>query len=233
MNIAFLTGRHRAALNPLKIQSKDGGSGSGSTSATSSAVGYASTTTAGSLLVLVAWAQGSSGGTASLGGLTVSTPGFTWTLAGTVQTFSASSGHFAGALGVYYITGASAMATTTHTTVSVTGAGNVSTEVEFSLYEFGPCNGALDTTQSGSGSSSAPSTTNLATSFRDLIFVAFYAQNGSSPSTAGSGYTLGVSATSITVGQAQYALAVNAGSIATAFVGNQLPWVCVSAAFKI
>ena len=122
MNIAFLSSRHRAALNPLKIQSKDGGNGSGSTSATSSAVGYASTTTAGSLLVLVAWANGSSGGAASLGALTVSTPGFTWTLAGSVQTFSASSGHFAGALGVYYITNASAMATTVHTTV---------TEVEF------------------------------------------------------------------------------------------------------
>ena len=76
---------------------------------------------------------------------------------------------------------------------------NASTAVEFSLYEFGPCSGALETTQTGSGSSGVPSTTALATSFRDLVFVAYYAQSGSSNSTAGSGYTIGVNSTSVTV----------------------------------
>lgn len=232
MNIALLSSRYRPFVSPTKLQSKDGGYGTGTTSATSAAVGYASNTTAGSLLVLVAWAQGGSGSTASVGISSVTTAGFTWTLAAS-QTFLGSSGHLAGAVAIYYIANASSMATSTHTTVSATGgAGNASTEVEFSLYEFGPLNGTLDTTQTGSGSSSAPSTTNFTTAYKDLIVVA-YCASGSSPCTAGSGYTLGVTAGTITECGGQYNLVANAGTVATAFVGSQTAWAAAAAAFKI
>lgn len=225
--------RHRAASgSPVLIQSKDGGNGSGTASATTSAVGYASTTTTGSLLVLVAWAANTSSSTdATVSGFSVSTSGFSWTSAGALSMYTAGSGHAAGGVQIFFIANASSMATSTHTTVTATGASDNTVIVEFSLYEFGPMNGTKDTSQSGTGTSSVPSTTNLSTSATDLIFVAYEAADGHS--TEGSGFTLGVNSANVNYGGSQYNLSANSGSIATAFAGSRNNWAAVSAAFKI
>lgn len=226
--------RHRSASGaPTLLQSKDGGNGSGITSATSSAVGYASTTTAGSLLVLVVWGQNTTAGTdAAISSLTPTTSGFSWISAGSPGAYSTGSGHTAGAVQIFYIASAASMATSVHTTVVADGAADsTSTLVEFSLYEFYPLTGTKETYQTGNGTASVPSTTNLSTSFTDLIFVAYIATDGHS--TVGSGYTIGVNSTSVNYGGAQYILSDGSGSIATAFAGSRTVWAAAAVAFKI
>jgi len=210
------------------VQSKAGGSGSGATTATSTAVGYTSATTAGNLLILVACADGDSS-------VSISTPvtsGFTWTSA-TTEPWSDTTGTSYGRTTIFYIANASAMSTLTTTTVGATG-GTTFTDVGFTLYEFSgvATTSAVDVTaiqNNNTATLTTPTTANLSTTATDLIFVAMAAEN--TAGTAGAGYTLGVASPSL-VGVAQYILNQASGSISTAFGGTSNYWACAAVSFK-
>ena len=239
MNAALLLalGSKRRIQATLR-QSKAGGfataSGTSTASATTTAVGFDSATLSGSLLICVVQVSGTYTGTAVQPLITaVTTSGFSWTGIPQGWAISGQSGKCA----IYYITNASAMATSTHTTVSAeqikSPSGNPQVWVEFQLYEL-VINGTLDTDQTGSGSSSIPSTTNLTTTENDVVLVAVNAEG--TTGVAGSGYTLGIDSShqnSGVVGQLQYNLGINAGSVPTAFGTSETNWSAVAAAFKI
>src|SRR5208337_111637 len=179
------------------VQSKAGGAGSGTSSATSSAVGYASNTTANNLLVLVAWAIGSSSTLATAPPInTPVTSGFTWTLAKSA-TWADIDNIEGGRVSIYYIENAAQMLSSTTTTVGASkGGASPSVTVEFSLYEFSgvATSSSLETSASTiSGSASDPSTANLSISNTDLIISAYQSEGGVYIA-KGSAYTLGVNA---------------------------------------
>jgi len=210
------------------VQSKVGGNGSGPTSATSNAVGYNATTTAGNLLVCVVSAQDDVDIPA------ISTPvttGFTWSLLNTA-TYQDVGNSLYGRVSHYYIANAGAMSATTRVTATQNRATFI--QVEFALYEF---SGVAQTTPldisatSSNGSSSVPSTANLSTTATDLIFVSM-ATSSLSAGSAGSGFTLGVSAPAIESWQSQYILNQSSGSIATAFGTSKPHWGCAAVSLK-
>jgi hypothetical protein len=227
MNPLLLFNTHRRSANAGLAQSRLGGSGSGTTSATTNAVGFASPTTNGSLLICVVISD------ADTIAPTISTPitsGFSWTLLTSVPRNSGTG--VIGRLAIYYIQSAGVMSVATQ--VTATAAGASITEVQFSLYEFTGIlsSGALDTSASNTGAASTiPSTANLTTTVKDLIFVA--EQSVGSPS-AGASYTLGVAMNGISMtGVSQFILNQTSGSIATAFGSTTGAWGCIAAAFKV
>lgn len=237
--ILFLT---TSAFTSL-VQSNAGGFKSTSSTtpftATTSAVGFGSDTTAGDFLVLIAWATTT--GTSTLDNPSFTgvptTSGFTWT-AGSGALWNGSSDHSAGLVGMYYIQNAAAMSSSTTTTITASAPGSgvsLTLKVEFALYEFSGVahSSALDTSATLSGSSSTPATGNLTTTATDLVIVAYSADpNGGANISQGSGYALGVNATTATIGQAQYRT-IASGSIATAFSGGTEPnWGAIAMAFK-
>ena len=142
------------------VQSKAGGVGRGTTTATSTAVGYTSNTTAGDLLVLVAIAA-ADGTICSIS--TPVTSGFTWTLASS-STFSDSTLPQIGRVSTYYIANASAMSSATTTTVAAsTTKGATFIDVAFTLYEFSgvaiPQIATFSYVQGGATSTAYPTTT--------------------------------------------------------------------------
>jgi len=238
------------------VQSNAGGFissfGSTTTTFTTSAVGFSSPTTPGSLLVCVGWISIQGTSTTPFAGVGFSNPcltsGFTWTAAhGGFGWEVAQTGpdRLEGLFLVSYIPNASVMSGTTTLTASVTNnsGSTYNIEVEFSLYEFSGLavspferNVLAQTTPLGSASqNSTPNPGNVtANSAGDLIFVAYTAGATGSNGTAGAAYTLGVSATVATIGQAQYNLSASAGSQATSFGTNSLPnWGAMATVFAI
>ena len=213
------------------VQQNLGGYGSGTTSATSTAVGFNSATTAGNFLICVVWSGTTTGGSAPGG--SPSTSGIVWSLAG-VETYSDASTPQYGAVRVYYSANSAAIPTTTKTTASANKAGATFVEVEFSLYEFSgiAISSVVDTSAVASGSSSIPSTASLITSIIDLIFVSMIGE-GNIPH-LGSGYTAGIGTLNSTLssGYSQYITNQAAGTIATAFGSTEYYWGCVAQAFK-
>ena len=209
------------------VQSKLGGNGSGSSPVTSSAVGYASTTTSGNLLVLIAWAKNTTSALAPI--ITAATSGFVWTNAKTAA-YSDSGTPQAGKASIFYIEDAGAMSATTTVTAAL-GVGP-SLSVEFSLYEFSGIltSGSLDQIANTSSGTGNPSTANLVLTATDLVIVTYTGEGTNT--TAGPSYTLGVNSTHVTASQTQYILNHSPGSTATAFGGTDPLWGCASASFS-
>ncbi len=223
------------------LQSILGGNGIGTTTATSSSKGFSKTTTAGSLLVCVVWSTGAISTLALPPTInTPSTSGFTWQLAAgkaPLASFADTNYGLCGSVAIYYIANAGSMSTSTLTQVSVSDTYTSSIAVEFALYEFSGVQTVSPIDSTGTGkentTQSVPSTTNLSTTQTDLVFVAMVS-NDEFPGTqcnAGTNYTLGISSTVATLGQSQYILNQPAGSVATAFSGNQYSWGCAAVAF--
>src|SRR5208282_6844498 len=218
------------------VQSNAGGHATGTTTATTSAVGYTSNTTANNLLVLIAWAIGSSSTLATPPPIsTPVTSGFTWTLAKSA-TWADTDTIEGGRVSIYYIENAAQMLSSTTTTVTATKVGSSpSVTVEFSLYEFSgvATSSSLETSASTiNGSASDPSTANLSISNTDLIISAYQSEGGGNIA-KGSAYTLGVNAAYATAGQTQYILNQAAGSVNTAWGSSQNIWGCAAVAFTI
>lgn len=229
------------------VQSRAGGSATGSGSMSfstfnlaSSAVGFSSPTTAGNLLVYVAWSHYSltSAGSFALLDVVPTTSGFSWGSSFGTNWSSVSGGAGnCGQISIYYIPNAASMSVTTVATSGINGSGTItSANVEFSLYEFSgvAISSPLDKfTGTQNGVSSTPSTSNLATTATDLVIASFGGNQTGSNISAGTSYTLGVNATVSTVGQTQYQLNVPSGSVATAFSGGTEPnWGCYAMSFK-
>ncbi|MGD1214312.1 MAG: hypothetical protein ABR861_04920 [Terriglobales bacterium] len=233
------------------VQSNAGGSASGSGSAsygspftlTSSAVGFGSPTTPGNLLVCVVWFNFTTATLASFGANAApTTPGFTWTQApytsGEWDTGNPGASGFAG---IYYVADAAAMSALTtvlgEVTINAGGGTTVSgAAVEFALYEFsGVATSPLDTGGFELWDAGSPSTpaisTDLPTTTTDLVIACLSAKPGGSL-LAGSGFTLGISASVATIGQSEYQLNVAAGSVPVAFTGTESYWVVAAVAFK-
>ena len=194
--------------------------GTGLSSATASGDGYASNTLSGSLLVLVVWATGSSStGTAP----TISTPvtsGFTWTLA--QSNFFNDGGNLnGGRCSIYYIANAGAMSSSTSTSVTATKAGSSpSSAVEFACYEFSgvTTSSPLDQTAGKNSQTGTPvDAGSLVTLGTALIFAACITEDAIS---TGSGFTAGISSSTVSGGRSQYILNQTSGTIDTAFGSN-------------
>jgi len=217
------------------LQSNAGGHGTGTNTATTSGAGFGSTTTAGSLLILVGWASASQAGATKP---TLSTPanlnGQAWTLAGSVQSWT-QSGTDSGAVGIWYIANTSSfsIAQTTTLTAALTSA---SLTVEFSLYEVSgivitsPIDGTPVGNSNSTGSSSTINAGTLTTTLTDFIFSA---EHSSSSASVGSGFTLGIRNVYANYGASQYNLAVASGSVPTAFGSSSAYWAAASVAFKL
>ena len=222
-------------------QSKLGGHASGASPQTTSAVGYASNTLSGSLLICVVWADGSAA--TAVGALSIAAPvtsGFTWTLAKQGTSWSDSSTFYKGNVAIYYIANASAMASTTTTTASCSKAGTspISCGVEFSLYEFTgvATSSPLETSSSSvdsTGSSTDPAPGSLTTSNTDLILSCYQCESATNlAANTSAGFTLGVNAASETTGQTQYTLNEASGTIVTSWPAGQFYWTAAAVAFK-
>jgi len=216
------------------VQSKLGGSGSGSSSpVVSSAVGFNSNTTAGNLLVCVVWGTLThSNSLSSPPTLSLATTGLSWSLAKTAL-YADIAGDTGGRVSIYYVANAPSISSSTTTVATATGSSISSMNVQFALYEFSGVQQSspvddLEATNTGSGA--PPSTPNLSTSATDLILVACISEDAITG--AGSGFTLGV-AGSGNLAATQYILNKASGSIATAFgTSAPDPWGCCAAAFK-
>jgi hypothetical protein len=224
------------------IQAVAGGSATGSgptpINVTTSAAGFPIATTAGSLLVLIAWttySQNTNTSSSPAFSLPV-TPGFTWTPGPSAPWSQPTSPMPAGRVAIYYIVNAASMAPGATTTIKATDSNSGFTvsffNVEFSLYEFGqvPTSSAVDASATHFSGTGTPGTTNLTTTQNDLIISAFSGQG--SNLAAGSGFTLGPNATLATVGQSEYNLGIAAGSVATGFSGTSTLWGAAAIAFK-
>jgi hypothetical protein len=214
------------------VQSNAGGSATGTSlgQLTTSAVGFTSTTTPGSLLVLIGWASVSGAGCGNPGWISTTTPGFSWTFGGQ-QTNGASP--FCPWSVFLYIANAASMATSVHTTLTVGYSGSGPETVEFSLYEFSgvASSSPLETQNNPTGTGSTPSV-GVTITHTDLVLFAYCGQPGSNLSN-GAGYNVGVNAAVAVVGQAEYALAVAPGTSTAAFSGGtNARWAGVLAAFK-
>ena len=200
-----------------KRQSQLVSHGTGTSSATASGDGYASNTLSGSLLVLVVWATGSSStATAPVIG-TPTTAGFTWVLAQS-NTFADVPGLNGGRCSIYYIANAGAMPSSTSTSVTATKAGtSPSVAVEFACYEFSgvTTSSPLDQTAGKVSQTGTPvDAGSLSTSGTALIFAVCIAEEAIA---TGSGFTAGISSSSVFGGRSQYILNQTSGTIDTAF----------------
>lgn len=221
------------------VQSNRGGAASISgvtpLTATTNAVGFASPTTSGNLLVAIARATSNTTAGAPSGFLPT-TSGYTWGPKSGGQFFTTPQG---GVAALYFIQNATSMPTTTATSWSAAEGGSgvtvTSLKAEFELYEFsGIAAVASDTSANLVSGNATPSTANLVTTATDLI-VSFYCGNSAlgTAVAAGTAFTLGFSATLAAVGQMQYQLNVPAGTVTTSFGGSFAgSWACGAIAFK-
>jgi len=163
---------------------------------------------------------------------TPTTPGLTWTLINGIGNEGVFTGikTYGSAVAIYVCANAPALATTTHTSVTVTTAPTTcnTLAVQIELYEMTGLAGTVDTSATGTGTGTPSAhTANLVTSATDFILVASYTADGSyfAPGSGYTGYTI------------QYILSQAAGSIPTLFgvssdgPGGSPYWSCVAVAF--
>src|ERR1035438_4577416 len=246
---ALLTAPSNATIT--MVQCALGGSvsstGSGTQTFTTSPAAFPSPTTAGNLLVLVAWqAEQSSVDPTQAGYInTPLTSGFTWVaLPGPILWggYGSSTQLIEGMTAIFYIANAASMGAGDFTTVSGSPqtAGSYNIQYEFSLCEFAGAAtlSALETHASANAnvSLSVPETgggTITTANVHDLIVMSFTANRATgSGISAGTGYTLGPSAAVATLGQSQYLLDAPLGVNVRAFGGNETSWACATAVFK-
>ena len=219
------------------LQSKLGGHGTDPTNAVSSAVGFTSTTTAGSLLILVGWCYCIATNSASVA---LNTPAVlnsqAWTLAGAKQTYHNASTKESGAVGIWYIANTTSFDNTHTCTLSASLATGTEVDVEFALYEVSgiatttPVDVAAGTNNS-SGSSTVINAGTLTATVTDFVIAASIEINAKAA--AGSGYTLGIQPNYLTnYGSSQTELNVAAGSVPTAFGTSESYWAAEAVAFK-
>jgi len=198
-----------------------------------------STTTAGSLLVIIVYWHTTGATPPATGGAGFPSGGSGLTWRQTISGGYLSGGNRA-STEIFYAGNAPQQASGTVFTLSGfagNGFGVGTALYECVLYEF---TGIIASTSTGvlenasailsTQSASTPHTANLTTTKTDLIIASFIGTG--SAITAGSGYTLGIDSTNISgIGQLQYALNVSPGSIATSFTGTQALWGGFSIAF--
>ena len=213
----------------LVVQKNAGGSGGGTTSA----VGFGSTTTAGSMLQCVVRASITDSADPNITVNLPSTLGFTWTLVNSSywsNSFYESGLHMnvysEGIIAIYEIANAGVMATTVKTTVTASNSGQ-SPSVSFNLYEISGLASStpVDVSAASYADSAAivPGVGTLVTANTDFIFVATTLASAST----GSGYTAGVSA------DEQYILNQVAGSVPTSFGSSATTyWAAVGVAYS-
>ncbi len=240
------------------LQSARGGSASGfgatipypngSASFSSSSAGFGSATTAGSLLLFVAWLSADYSpnpfsAQACTFAISPSTPGFSWSNLTAGNTWvDGSPAYREGAISVSYIANAPSMSPSDLTTAAVLiheglYGGTVSAAaVEFVLFEFGAsASFSLDAiiangNQSGTATLIDPQA--ITTAAADLVIAVCHADSGSP--TPGSGYTAGLgSAVVAGYGAVQYELASAVGVNSTAFSGSSGHWTALACAFDL
>lgn len=221
------------------VQSRVGGTGTSTCTtpcaATTSSVGFASPTTAGNLIVCIAWATETTAGTADAATPVPTTSGFSWTSASFGQFIDAGS-HNSGKAVIYYIANAASMNVGTVVNGNDVGSGtSVTIKAEFDLYEFSgvalttPRESAVGPRNNQSGN---PDPGNITFTNTDLV-ISVYSSLGGTNISPGSGYTLGFDAAFATTGQIQYQLNASPGTIATAFSGGAFSnYGAGAAAFK-
>lgn len=229
------------------LQSNSGGFGTASANTiTSSAVGFSSTTTAGSLLVMIVWSNSTHFGLPLV--VTPATSGLTWLRAGVGEAFYvdfSGSPVYADA-SIFYCSNAPSIASSVTSTATAAEGLSTSTQVEFALLEIAVAGGgqiaattlsggpnpglaiaeSADKTGTPPNNSVSPTTTSaIISALRSETVTAF---------TAGTGFTLGPSSSHVTkVGQSLYALNEPAGTIPVAFAGTSTLYGMLTVAFAI
>ena len=227
------------------VQSNAGGSVTGSVlslgTLTTSAGGFSGSTGTGHLIVFVGYivchgaapgsisdfapAIGGGYGTSFAGG-----PGAYW-----------ESGTEGGLVSVRHISNAPSMSPSQTITWQVrnNNSGTATMQAEFALYEFGniPSSPVLDLGSSGVYADSQPIGTPAisfsASANTDLIIVAHASINTGANILAGSGYTLGIDATTAVIGQTEYNLDASPGQTSAAFNGSENTWGIAAMAFSV
>lgn len=223
------------------LQSNLCASSSGSGATVSTTGHFTSNTTSGSGLVLVEHIQSSNTVSVPVNPFQAvpTTPGITWTVA-VGNGFTDNTGNvFGGHDAIYYSANAPSIASSTNTSITITGPNNANYTytLECSLYEVGGMAltspvGQTASTSNETGTPSSPGASVTITQ-TDIVFVSTQSTPPSGSFTAGSGYTLGLAMVVATIGQDEYNLSVPAGSIAPTFTGTSTYWTCVLAAFKM
>jgi hypothetical protein len=236
------------------VQSNGGGSAIVSVigTAATGAVGFSNPTTTGNLLVCVAWFEASNTSNINITGSGIlgvlNSAGYVWTEATTGAFENAQLGYAEGGIvQIYYIANAPSMNPSVTNTFEAACGASQTVYLEFSLYEFSgvETSSPLELVAAGADTPYAPvgyipptpSTPNPGSfgpiANTDLVIAAFAGDvfQGAGNISAGSGFTLGINA-STAVGQTQYQLNAAPGLAAAPFSGTEPAWVCCVAAFK-
>jgi len=223
------------------VQANAGGFFSGSVAsgaiASTTAVGFTGATGMGNLLVSMVYAVGANAANYEIDAPTVG-GGYSgsWTqLNGSEWTDGANIGKVL----VMYIPNAPVMSTSQFTTATIKNHHLVVPEtlsIEFDLYEFSgvtaTVNEVLDSNDLQTGGTPG-GTFGFSTADTNLIIAAFAAKPGGNIS-AGSGYTLGIDATTVTVGQMMYQLNAAPGKTGVSFGSGTEPyWGCSYTSFQV
>ena len=228
------------------VQSNAGGSASGSVlsygTLTTSAGGFSGSTGTGHLLVFVGYVTcyGAAPGSISSYAPVIS-GGYGGSFVGDGPFSYWESGADGGQAIFDRIENAPSMSSAQTITWKVrnNNSGTATMQAEFELYEFGnlPSSPTLDLTTYGITSNSQPIGTPTisfsATANTDLIIVAHSAINTGSNILAGSGYTLGIDATTAVIGQTEYNLNASSGQTSAAFTGSENTWGIAAMAFSV
>lgn len=234
------------------VQSAAGGSASGTVasggSITTSAAGFAGSTVSGDLLIIVIYVTSVVPG-GDFAGLNFDDPVVSGGYSGSFL-FNAEGywGDTTSSLGegnaaIYYLGNAPSMSPTQTVTVQANNGASVTATlaVEFDLYEFNNVvfplvmDLGIDGVSRDSHTASVPSNTFSSTTHTNLILSAFTSQaSGGSNISAGSGYTLGINASTAVVGQMQYQLAAAPAQTSAAFSGaSQGLWGAAAISFEV
>lgn len=200
---------------------------------TSTAAGFASPTSAGSLLVMSGWITAGFNTLSSNVSLATPPPLGTSSWATTQLALGIPSG-----IGYWVIENAPSIATTSTTKAIgvLTGSGFTvsSATVEFALWEFSNMvtASAKDVVQFAHSANSVPNAGGLTTTAVDIVMQTYVARGGPAIS-AGTGYTLGIAGSAVIESQTQYQLSVPASTVTTAFVGTQTgTWISLAVSYK-
>ncbi len=220
------------------VQSNVGGSFSGSVAsgavANTSAAGFASATAAGNLLIAIVYSSGP-----GVANYEVDAPTTIGGYSGAWSQLNGSNwgdGTTDARVAIMYIAGAPAMSPVQTTTQPIQNhdTGSQTLTIDFDLYEFSGVNGAVNELNDSNDNQTGGTPGGIfgfSTADTDLIIAAFIAEPGSNIS-AGSGYTLGINSSLVTVGQMQYQLNAPPGQTAVSFSSTEPQWGCCYVSFQ-
>jgi len=210
------------------LQSKNIGSGSGTTSATASG-SLSQNVQLNSLLIAVVNTKAA--GTLQAPTISISTGDISWVAIGGPSRWVDSARNTSGSVNIFYAAGVPPISNTATFSATATQLTSSSVTVEMQVYEFSgiSTNSVLDVISVGQNGT-VPSAGILTTNETDLVFVSFVSEF-SNNTALGQGYSVGIFGSQVFSGT-QYIPYTDAGAINTSFSNAVGTNACIAVGFK-